>query len=285
MHEPVIVQAALNGGVAGGATGAAPRTGGQLVDDALTAWDAGAAVVHLRADGAAGERGSCAERLAPVVEAIRSAGCDAILGLSCHACGSDRCGSSGYEYLALGPELASLDCGALDAVRDGEAPSARLVAFAAAFREAGTAAELQCADARQVHTALRLREAGLLDAPLRFQLVVGVEHDERAAIERVIRLTSLVPSDAIWSARTSGLRQQRLNVLCMIAGGHVRTGLEDNPWLVQDVPATNQELVERVVRIVDELDRPLATPEEAREILRLGAFRHELPIDLQVASG
>lgn len=275
MHEPVIVHAALNGGGVGGATGAVPRTDDQLVDDALAAWDSGAAVVHVRADGGDDDPRSCAEQLAPVVDAVRSAGCDAILGLSCRSCSAERCGSSDYDYLALEPELAPLDCGVLDVVRDGEEPSTRLVAFAEAFRGASTAAELQCADARQIHAALHLREAGLLSDPLRFQFVVGPEPDERVAIERVMRLVSLVPPDAIWSARASGLHQPRLNVLCMIAGGHVRTGLEDNAWLVQDVPATNRDLVERVVRIVDELDRPLATPEEAREILQLDAFRSE----------
>lgn len=58
-----------------------------------------------------------------------------------------------------------------------------------------------------------------------------------------------------------------LDVLSLVTGGHIVTGLEDSVWLVEDVPATNTSLVERVVRIVDELDRPLATPDEAREIL------------------
>jgi len=258
LHEPVIVQAALCG------AGVEDR---ELVVEALEAWDAGAAVIHIDAHGS--NDSSCTKRLASAIAAIRADGCDAVLSLSCKP-----------GFLELRPELAPLDCA-----------SDQVGALAAAFREAGTTPELRCSDARQVSAALRLRDAGLLDDPLRFQLVVGSKLGEAAAIEDVMRLAALVPADAIWSARTQGLGQLRLNVLCMVAGGHVRTGIEDNSWLVQGVPATNRELVERVVRIVDDLDRPLATPEEARQILQLGPYRREwrqappTTIDLRVASG
>ena len=60
-----------------------------------------------------------------------------------------------------------------------------------------------------------------------------------------------------------------MNVYCLIAGGHVRTGLEDNLWLGRGQRATNAQLVERVVAIAEQIGRPVATPEQAREILAL----------------
>lgn len=278
LHEPVIVQAALCGAAAVGPTGATPDTHAELVVQALEAWHAGAAGIHIDAHVPGGR--SCAQRLAPAIAAIRADGCDAVLSLSCSSCGSGCRYSERPGFLALRPELAPLDCA-----------SDRAAGLAAAFREAGTTPELRCSDARHIHAARRLRDAGLLDDPLRFQLFVDPRLDESAAIEEVTRLTALLPAGAIWSARTRGIGQLRLNVLCMIAGGHVRTGIEDNPWLVQGVPASNRELVERVVRIVDDLDRPLATPDEARQMLQLGDYRREsrpsapAAIDLRVASG
>lgn len=297
MHEPVIVQAGLIH-FHSEAEGAAPHTTGDLVSEALEAWDAGAAAIHIEVPGSEGDPGTCADRLAPVAEGIRAAGCDAILSLSCRSCGGVGCGEQGFAHLALRPELAVLDCGAAGALHAADKLDAPLVALAESFRAQGTAAELRCADAGQVGTALRLRDAGLIEDPLRFQLFVDPELDEGAAIERLMGLTSLIPDDAVWSARTRGLGQLRMNLLSMLAGGHVTTGLEDSRWLVQDVPATNRELVARVVRMVDELDRPLATPEEARQILHLDAperdwagLRDGSPaggaaaIDLKVASG
>lgn len=278
LHEQVIVQAALCGAATGKPTDTTSGTDQALVLDALEAWDAGAAVIHI--DAHVSGDSPCTERLAPTIAAIRANGCDAILSLSCRSCGDARCNSDQPGFLDLRPELAPLDCA-----------SGRAAALAATFREAGTTPELRCSDARQLSSALRLRDAGLVDDPLQFQFFVDSKFGETAAIEEVTRLAALVPAGATWSARTRGLGQLRLNVLCLVAGGHVRTGIEDNPWLVEGVPATNQELVERVVRIVDDLDRPLATPEEARQILQLGASRREwrrpapAPIDLRVASG
>jgi 3-keto-5-aminohexanoate cleavage enzyme len=265
-------------------------TDDEVVADALAAWDAGAAVIHLRARDPNGAPSSRAEHFAPLIERIRVAGCDAILEF---ACGAPDAG--GLDCLALRPEIASLDCWAGDAL--GSTPEGSLPMLRgalAAFRNAETAPEIRCHDLGHVRALLRLREEGLLEDPLRVQIVV--EEGTRDAIEQVLLMSSLLPSNAIWSVCGIGAGQLRLNVLCLIAGGHVRTGLEDNAWLVEDVPATNEELVQRVVRIVDELDRPLATPEEAREILHLsssvriplgarqaaGALR---AVDLRVAAG
>lgn len=283
-HTPVVVQAALAGMSGNRAEGfPIPVTEEQVVADALAAWDAGAAVIHLRARGRDGAPSGRAEHFAPLVEGIRAAGCDAILELACGA--RDE---SGLDCLALRPEIASLDCRIGDAAEEGPMPLLR--GALAAFQEAGTAPEVRCHHLGHVRALLRLREEGLLDDPIRAQLVIGEGAPD--ALDRVLAMSSLLPANAVWSVAGGGAGQLRLNVLCLIAGGHVRTGLEDNLWLVEDVPATNEELVQRVVRIVDDLDRPLATPDEAREILGLGgpvgAARPSAgsrAVDLRIAAG
>lgn len=261
---PVVVQAALAGpGREWAGRFPVPVTDDEVVENALAAWDAGAAVIHLRARGPDGLPSGRAERFAPLVEGIRSAGCDAILSFACGAVDD-----GGLHCLALQPELASLgywDDAFGRAVIDG--PPRPLREALAALREARTAPELECRHFGHVRTVLRLRDEGLLEDPLRVALHVG--EGTPSPIEHLLQMSSLLPADAVWSVAAPGAQHLRLNVLGLIAGGHVRTGLEDSLWLVEDVPATNEEHVQRLVRVIDELDRPLATPEEAREILQV----------------
>lgn len=276
--SPVVIQAALTGlGRRRGDGVPVPRTADEVVEDALAAWDAGAATVHLRAPGPDGAPSARAEHFEPLVDGIRAAGCDAILGFSC---GAPDAGA--LDCLALGPELALIDCWGVDAAGFAfDATAESLGAALAELREAGTAPEVRCRHFGHVRTVLALHDEGALDDPLRVQLVVddGIPNP----IEQVLQLSAALPPGCVWSVAGIGARQLRLNVLCLIAGGHVRTGLEDNAWLVEDVPATNKELVQRIVRIVDDLDRPLATPEEAREIVGLPLVGGE--VDLRLAAG
>jgi 3-keto-5-aminohexanoate cleavage enzyme len=269
IDTPVVVQATLNGLRERQEGTAIPVTDEDVVADALAAWDAGAAVIHLHARHPDGTPSLSAERYVPLVEGIRAGGCDAILTLACGPFDGPAPGVDVHEYARLRPELVSFDCGRTGAGRATmEQPVEVLRELAAAFTRTATAVQIECTKAAHVLTALALRDEGVLSDPLRFQLVLGAE-GAPATIEHALYMRSLVPPDAFWSVAAPGAAQLRLNILCLIAGGHIRTGLADNVWLVPDVPATNRELVERVVRIVDNFDRPLATPDEAREILRL----------------
>jgi 3-keto-5-aminohexanoate cleavage enzyme len=102
------------------------------------------------------------------------------------------------------------------------------------------------------------------------QFVVGIPGTGvPATIAQVEHMRRLLPPNALWSVCATGRAQLPLNAYCLIAGGHVRTGLEDNLHYARDVPATNASLVERIVRLAGELGRPVATPDQARELLAL----------------
>jgi 3-keto-5-aminohexanoate cleavage enzyme len=90
-----------------------------------------------------------------------------------------------------------------------------------------------------------------------------------ATIEQVEHMRRPLPAGSPWSVCAPGRHQLPLNTYCLIAGGHVRTGLEDNLHLGPGRLATNAELVERVVRLAAELGRPVSSTDQAREILRL----------------
>jgi len=130
--------------------------------------------------------------------------------------------------------------------------------------------EVECFDTGHVGLALQLRDEGLLDEPMVVQFVLGVAGSGvPASVEMIEHLRRMIPDSWPGSVCAIGRAQLPLNAYCILAGGHVRTGLEDNLWFRRGQPATNAALVERVVRIAAELERPVATPAEARTLLGL----------------
>jgi 3-keto-5-aminohexanoate cleavage enzyme len=248
-----------------------PITPDAIADAALAAWQAGAAVIHLHAREPDGTPTQDAAAYEDLVERVRARGCEAILNLSTGTAGGRATRDERYELLRLEPELASFDCGTVnfgERIFEGDLPFLRRMAEA--FREAGTQPELECFDTGFVGLALQLREEGLLGDPLRVQFVVGIPGSGvPATIEQVEHMRRLLPPGAPWSVCAPGRHQLPLNTYCLIAGGHVRTGLEDNLHLGPGRLATNAELVERVVRLAAEFGRPVSSTEQAREILRL----------------
>ncbi len=273
---PVVICAAVTGSVTTrDGNPNLPITVDEIVESSLEAWRAGASMLHLHARDEDGVPTQRLDRFEPIVEGLREAGCDAILNLSTGSAAGRASGAERYVCLQLRPELGSLDCGSInfgDWVFENSPQFLRDVARA--FLDAGAKPELECFDVGQIANALRLRDEGLVEDPLHFQLVLGVPGGAPGTIEQALYMRSLLPADATWSICGIGRHQLTLNTFCLIAGGHVRTGLEDNVYYARGVLAeSNAQLVERLVRLAGELGRPVATPDEARAILSLRSGR------------
>lgn len=253
-----------------------PLTTEAIVGSALAAWRAGAAVIHLHAREADGTPTQDLEAFRLLTDGLRDAGCDAIINLSCGSAGGRSVRDERLQPLELEPEMASLDCGSInfgERVFEGDLPFLRRMARA--FLDHGVRPEIECFDSGHVGLALQLRDEGLLDDPLVVQFVLGVPGSGvPATVEMVEHLRRMLPAATPWSVCAIGQRQLPLNAYCILAGGHVRTGLEDNLFYRRGERATNAELVSRVVRLAHELERPVATPDEARAILSVSQ-RHE----------
>jgi 3-keto-5-aminohexanoate cleavage enzyme len=277
MPEPGVIQGALTGSQPPDRERRPnlPLTTDEIADAALTAWQAGAAVIHLHARGEDGTPTQDAGAFTRLVEAVRERGCEAILNLSTGTAGGTAERDERYRVLDLQPEMASFDSGTInfgERIFEGDLPFLRRMAEA--FRAAGTTPEIECFDTGHVGIALQLREEGLLDDPLRVQFVLGVPGSGvPATIAQVEHLRRLLPDGSPWSVCAIGRAQLPLNTYCLIAGGHVRTGLEDNLHYTRGELATNADLVARVVRLAGELGREVASVEQARELLRLPAPR------------
>jgi 3-keto-5-aminohexanoate cleavage enzyme len=246
-----------------------PLDAAAIVESALGAWRAGAAVLHLHAREADGTPTQDRAAFEPLVEGLRAAGCDAIVNLSCGTAGGRSVRDDRLQPLTLRPEMASLDCGTVnfgDRIFEGDVPFLRRMAEA--FERERVVPELECFDTGHVGLALQLREEGLLHDPLVVQFVLGVPGTGvPASVTMVEHLRRMIPEDAHWSVCAIGPAQLPLNAYCILAGGHVRTGLEDNLLYRRGERATNEQLVARVVRLAAELERPVATPGQARELL------------------
>jgi 3-keto-5-aminohexanoate cleavage enzyme len=273
LTDPVIIQCAVTGSAAPDPerNPNLPLAPGAIIASALEAWRAGAAVLHLHAREDDGTPTQDAAAFTVLVDGLRDAGCDAIVNLSCGTAGGRALRDERLGPLTLKPEMASLDSGSInfgDRIFEGDVPFLRRMA--AAFAEHGVRPELECFDTGHVGLALMLRDEGLLADPLLVQFVLGVPGTGvPATVEMVEHLRRMLPPGAMWSVCGIGRAQLPLNAYCILAGGHVRTGLEDNLWFRAAERATNGLLVERVVRLAAELERPVATPDMARSILGL----------------
>jgi 3-keto-5-aminohexanoate cleavage enzyme len=272
--EKLVVTAGLTGSrITKEQTPHIPVTPDEIATSGIEAWGAGAAVlhVHVREPGTGlGTQDVAVFR--QVVDRLR-AETDAIVCLTTSGIpGRNLPVEERIAPLALKPELASFDAGSINTPAGVFLnPPEFLDALAARALELGVKLELECFDAGHVATCLRYLAEGKIASPPHFQFVLGAPYGMPATAASLVYLTGLLPADATWSVIGIGRAQTPMATLAIAMGGHARVGLEDNIYYRKGELATsNAQLVERVVRLAGELGREVATPAEARGILRLG---------------
>ena len=175
------------------------------------------------------------------------------------------------DPIKLKPEMASLTAGTIN-FGDGVFynPPEVLTEFAASMKENGIKPELEIFDAGMVANALRLQKKGFINPPLHFDLVLGVPGALPASLKNLMFLVDSLPREATWSVAGIGRHQLPMAVCAMMLGGHVRVGLEDNIFYRKgELSEGNVPLVERVVRLAEEFEREIASPDETRSMLGL----------------
>jgi uncharacterized protein (DUF849 family) len=115
----------------------------------------------------------------------------------------------------------------------------------------------------------QLVEEGLIDAPAMFQLCMDIPYGAPADPALLMAMVNQLPEGAEWASFALGRMQMPWAAQSVLLGGHVRVGLEDNLYLSRGVKATNGQLVERAVTLVEAMGSKVATPDDAREILDL----------------
>ncbi len=132
--------------------------------------------------------------------------------------------------------------------------------------------ELEVYDLSHIQNALDLVDRGALRPPLHFSFVMGIKGGIPASPANLLAMLDAIPEGSTWQIVSIGKYQLPLSTMALALGGNIRVGMEDNVYFTHGVlAASNAQLVERAVRIARELGREIATPEEARQMLHLGA--------------
>ena len=176
--------------------------------------------------------------------------------------------------LPLRPDMASLTVGSNNfPTRVYENPPDLVDWLAGEMRTHEVKPEIEAFDLSHIHQAVKLSKDGRLPGRLYVQFVMGVKNAmpvDRDVFDYYVRTMDRLAPDAEWCAAGIGAGQIVVNEWCIAAGGHCRTGLEDNVKLDrQTLAPSNAALVKRTVELCGKYDRPVATTEEAREILEL----------------
>jgi 3-keto-5-aminohexanoate cleavage enzyme len=254
---------------------AVPYSPEEIAQSALDAWRAGAAIAHIHVrDPQTGEPSHQLELFREVVERIRGEA-DILLNLTTsgqHIQGDDmEVIEKRLAPLSLNSELCSLDIGSMNFWdRAFINPPTWGVEAAKRMRASGVKPEIEVFDTGHIAQATDLIEKGLIDDPPWFQLCMGVRWGIPGTIENLAFMRSKLPAGAQWSALGVGRFQDAIISEAIQMGGHIRVGLEDNLYLKKDVLArSNAELVEKAVSLVQKHGRAVASPDEARKILKI----------------
>lgn len=265
-----------------------PCTPKQIAQSALDAEKAGAAIAHLHVRYEDGRPSMELDHYRETVDRIRDAGSQLIINLTTGPGqrfvpdrDDPKVAAPGTtlmapmrrveHVIALRPELCTLDLNTMWSFNSAVINSPENVTIMAeAMREAGTKPELEVFDSGDIHLANELLTRGVLDSPPLFQIVLGVKYSFAATPQTLHYARSLLPEGATWAAFGIGRHAFPFVAQAFLLGGHVRVGLEDNIYIRKgELARDNAQLVEKAVRIVDELGGAIATPAEAREILGL----------------
>jgi len=288
MSRKVIVTCAITGGSSAvlAKHPNIPKTPSEIADAALEAARAGAAVVHIHVrEPETGAPSNRFELYEQVVKKLRDAATDVIINLTCGMDGAlmleslepikvsqastvknskGRC----IHAIKLQPELATLDCGPMNF---GEslyiARMSDLREMATLMRDAGVKPELECFELGHIEYAKRLISEGTIDAPPLFQFCLGTGYGAPAVPIVMQAMREVLPPGAIWAGFGCGADEMPVVAQLVALGGHVRVGLEDNIYLRRGVLASNAQLVENAVGIIERMGASVAAPAEARKIL------------------
>lgn len=252
---------------------AVPYTVEEIVREAKSAVDAGAAIVHLHVRHDDGTPTQSHERFQECEEAIYKACPNVILipstGGAVGMTPEERLDSTNTTPI---PEMATLDCGTCnfgDEIFDNTMPTMR--AFGKRMMEKGIKPEYECFEMGHLDTILTMARKGEVPgAPMQFNFVLGVPGCTPATVDNLCWLVNKIPAGSTWTATGIGRYAFQLAAPAIVMGGNVRVGFEDNLYIERGVLAkSNGELVDKVVRMAKELGRGIATSDEAREILNL----------------
>ncbi|HEV2776805.1 MAG TPA: 3-keto-5-aminohexanoate cleavage protein [Solirubrobacteraceae bacterium] len=247
----------------------------EILEDVERCRAQGAAIVHVHARDGEGRPSHRAEHFAPIVAGIRAIDPELVVCVTC----SGRFAvdlESRAEVLSLEgdakPDMASLTLGSNNFARQASVNAPETIrGLAERMRERAIMPELEVFEPGMVAFGRHLAQRGLIESPCYVNVLLGNLGTSPLSPGSLGGFLAEMPDDWTWAVAGLGRHQLDANAMAIAAGGHVRVGLEDNIWWdrARTVAATNEQLVARVARLAEQLERPLATPADVRRMLRL----------------
>ena len=268
-----------------------PKTPEEIANAAIEAAKAGAAIAHIHVrepdTGAPSRR---VDLFSEVVDRIRDNDTDVIINLTTGIGGdlwlgpdddplnfADETDCVGQKERmahveATLPEICSLDCGSFNYLGGNYVyvGTQDMVEMGARrFQELGVKPELEVFDTGQIWFAKHMIEQGMIDAPPLFQICLGIPWGAPSNTNVFQCMVNELPEGCNWAGFAIGRMEFPMVSQAVMLGGNVRVGLEDNLYLEKGVLASNAQLVERAVSIVESMGAKVQSPAEARESLGL----------------
>ncbi len=289
MQNEVIITCAVTGaGDTRAKNPAVPVTPEEICESVLEAEKAGAAVAHIHVrDPETGKASRKPEFYRETVERIRETGSNIVINVTAGMGGDfvpDEAdpsrGGEGTDMasaqeriehiLELKPEICTLDCGSMNYADAAYITTPdQLRVMAKGIRDAGVKPEIEVFELGHIWMAKQLIAEGLIEEPPLFQLCMGIPFCAPGEPECMMAMRDQLPEGALWAGFGIGRNQFPLAAQAILLGGHMRVGLEDNIYLEKGVLADNAKLVEKAVGLVKTLGAGIASPDRAREILKL----------------
>ncbi len=274
MTPPCIICVAITGSVPGKQNNpAVPITVAEQIESTQEAFEAGAAIVHAHVRNDDGTPSSDPEKFARLKEGLARHCPGMIIQFSTG--GRSGAGKARGGMLPLAPDMASLSVGSNNfPSRVYENPPDLVDWLASGMQAHNVKPEIEAFDLSHIFQAAKMHADGRITDTPYVQFVMGVKNAmpvDRAVFDfYVATVRRLFGKDVPWCAAGIGPHQLTLNQWAVAAGGHARTGLEDNVRLDRETLApSNAALVRRVVGICEQNARPVASCDQARRILGL----------------
>ena len=275
MSKPCIICVAITGSVPRKEDNpAVPITVSEQVESTQAAFEAGATICHAHVRNDDQTTSSDPEKFARLKEGLEKHCPGMIIQFSTG--GRSGAGQERGGMLPLRPDMASLTVGSNNfPTRVYENPPDLVDWLASEMIAYDIKPEIEAFDLSHIFQAAKMQEDGRLKGPAYVQFVMGVKNAmpvDREVFDFYLRTMQRLLPDSEWCAAGIARHQIEVNEWCVAAGGHARTGLEDNIQMNRETLApSNAALVERVVELCERYERPVATTAEARAILGLAA--------------
>lgn len=242
----------------------------EIAEAAIECYKAGAAVAHIHVRDDEDVSSMDFEKFSETVNLIREANCPIILNLTTSGAHGQTFEDRVKPFMELKPELASFDAGTMNWLNSTVFMNEPkfLEFLGEKMIESGVKPEIEVFDMGMLYNATYYMKKGFIQEPSHFQICLGAPGGMTATPENLMYVVNHLPEKCTWGTFGIGKAAMDITMTALALGGNIRVGFEDNVYYhYGQLAESNVDFVERVKRLATEMNKTLATPDEARKIL------------------